>query len=88
MIRVLIVEDEPPIQRRTKRMIEHIDPAFTVAAIAGDGEEALDRMRKEHFDVIFTDIRMPVMDGMQLMNTVQQLYPSCAIVVLSGYRGL
>ena len=86
MIRVLIVEDEPPIQRRTKRMIEHIDEDFQVAGIAGDGDEALEKMRAEHFDVLFTDIRMPVMDGMKLMNRVQQLYPDCSIVVLSGYR--
>lgn len=86
MIRVLIVEDEPPIQRRTKRMIEHIDEEFHVAAIAGDGEEALEKMRAEHFDVLFTDIRMPVMDGMKLMNQVRRLYPDCAIVVLSGYQ--
>ena len=86
MIRVLIAEDEPPILRRTKRLIEHIDPDFSVAATAGDGEEALDKMRAEHFDVLFTDIRMPVMDGMRLMNEVQSRYPDCSIVVLSGYQ--
>ncbi|MBE0600569.1 MAG: response regulator [Firmicutes bacterium] len=86
MIRVLIVEDEPPIQRRTKRMIEHIDEDFHVAAIAGDGVEALEKMRAEHFDVLFTDIRMPVMDGMKLMNEVSRLYPDCSIVALSGYQ--
>lgn len=86
MIRVLIAEDEPPILRRTKRLIEHIDPDFSVAATAADGEEALEKMRAEHFDVLFTDIRMPVMDGMKLMDRVQKLYPECSIVVLSGYQ--
>jgi two-component system, response regulator YesN len=86
MIRVLIAEDEPPILRRTKRLIEHIDPDFSVAATAADGEEALEKLRAEHFDVLFTDIRMPVMDGMKLMNQVQRLYPECSIVVLSGYQ--
>ena len=86
MIRVLIAEDEPPILRRTRRLIEHIDADFSVAATAGDGEEALEKLRAEHFDVLFTDIRMPVMDGMKLMNTVQKLYPDCSIVVLSGYQ--
>ncbi len=86
MIRVLIVEDEPPVLRRTKRLIEHIDADFSVAATAGDGEEALEKLRAEHFDVLFTDIRMPVMDGMRLMNRVQTLYPDCSIVVLSGYQ--
>ncbi len=86
MIRVLVAEDEPPIQRRTKRLIEHIDPDFSVVATAGDGEEALEKMSKQHIDVLFTDIRMPVMDGMQLMKKMQTLHPDCAIVVVSGYR--
>ncbi|HPF87484.1 MAG TPA: response regulator [Candidatus Limiplasma sp.] len=86
MIRVLIAEDEPPILRRTKRLIEHIDPDFCVAATAGDGEEALEKLKTEYFDVLFTDIRMPVMDGLRLMDTVQTLYPDCSIVVLSGYQ--
>lgn len=86
MIRVLIAEDEPPIQRRTKRMIERIDADFTVAATAGDGEEALEKLHAEHFDVLFTDIRMPVMNGMQLMEQARRLYPDCSIVVLSGYQ--
>ena len=86
MIRVLIAEDEPPVLRRTKRLIERIDPDFIVAATAGDGEEALEKMRAEHFDALFTDIRMPVMDGMRLMNEVQRLYPDCSIVAVSGYQ--
>ena len=75
MIRVLIAEDEPPILRRTRRLIERIDPDFSVAAVAADGEEALEKMRAEHFDVLFTDIRMPVMDGMKLMKQVQDQPP-------------
>ncbi len=86
MIRVLIAEDEPPILRRTRRLIESIDADFAVAATAGDGEEALEKMQAEHFDVLFTDIRMPVMNGMRLMNEVQKRYPDCSIVVLSGYQ--
>ena len=86
MIRVLIAEDEPPVLRRTKRLIERIDSDFTVAATACDGEEALEKMRAEHFDALFTDIRMPVMNGMRLMNEVQKQYPDCSIVVLSGYQ--
>ena len=86
MIRVLIAEDEPPVLRRTRRLIEHIDPDFCVAATAGDGEEALEKLRTEHIDVLFTDIRMPVMDGMKLMAQAERLYPDCSIVVLSGYQ--
>ncbi len=86
MIRVCIAEDEPPTLRRIKRMIEQADPEFTVAITAADGEEALAAMEASPCDVLFTDIRMPVIDGLQLMDTVRARYPDCQIVIISGYQ--
>jgi DNA-binding NarL/FixJ family response regulator/AraC-like DNA-binding protein len=86
MIHVLIAEDEPSSLRRVKRLIEQLDPAFSVVATASDGEEALKRMEEVRCDVVFTDIRMPVMDGLQLMDEVRSKYPGCMLVVLSGYQ--
>ncbi|MCL1795733.1 MAG: response regulator [Clostridia bacterium] len=86
MIRVFIAEDEPPTLRRVKRMIEQADPVFTVVATAKDGEEALTRLDAERCDVLFTDIRMPVMDGLKLMDAVRAKYPDCQIVILSGHQ--
>lgn len=86
MIRVLIAEDEPPTLRRIKRMVEETDGDFVVAATAADGETALAEMERDAFDVLFTDIRMPVMDGLRLMNEVQARFPDCLIVVISVYQ--
>lgn len=86
MIRVLIAEDEPPTLRRIARMVEQADPLFQIAATAADGEEALRRMEDAPCDVLLTDIRMPVMDGLELMDIVRERYPSCQIVILSGYK--
>lgn len=86
MIRVLIAEDEPPTLRRLKRMVEETDGDFTVLATAADGEAALAEMEKTAFDVLFTDIRMPVMDGLRLMNEVRTRYADCLIVVISVYQ--
>ncbi len=86
MIHVLIAEDEPSPLRRVRRLIEQLDPAFSVVATACDGEEALRRMEEVRCDVVFTDIRMPVMDGLRLMDEIRSRYPDCMLVVLSGYQ--
>lgn len=86
MIRVLIAEDEPPTLRRIKRMIEQTDPDFEVVATAGDGETALELLSKNPCDVVFADIRMPVMDGLQLMDVIHASMPGCMVVVVSGYQ--
>ena len=85
MIRVMIVEDEPHAQRRLQRMIERLDDFFRIEATAMDGEEALDILKTTRCDVVFTDIRMPIMDGVELMQRVRRQYPEMMLVVLSGY---
>jgi len=86
MIRVMIVEDEPPSMRRIARMIEQSGMGFEVVSTAGDGEQALERLESTPCDVVFTDIRMPVMDGLQLMDAIRERLPACLIVVISGYQ--
>ena len=85
MIRVMIVEDEPHAQRRLRRMIERLDDFFRIDATALDGEEALDILKTTRCDVVFTDIRMPIMDGTELMQRIRRQYPEIMLVVLSGY---
>lgn len=85
MIRVMIVEDEPHAQRRLRRMIERLDDFFRIEATALDGEEALAKLKSVRCDVVFTDIRMPIMDGAELMQRVRKLYPQIMLVVVSGY---
>lgn len=86
MIRVLIAEDEPPTLRRIRRMIEESGRPFAVVATAADGEAALDCLAQTPCDVVFSDIRMPVMDGLALMDRVQARYPDCIVVIISGYQ--
>ena len=85
-IQVLVVEDEPPTLRRIANMIERIDDSFVVAATALNGKIALEKMQEKSIDVVFTDINMPVLDGLCLMDNIQKKYPDCIVVVLSGYQ--
>lgn len=86
MIRVLIVEDEPPIARVVKQRIEQFSEQFVVAGTAINGQAALEQLADGQIDVVFTDIRMPVMDGIALLQQIQALYPHVITVILSGYQ--
>ncbi len=85
MIRTLIAEDEPPIARSIKSMIERLDHQFIVSALAQDGESALRLMDERPFDLVFTDIRMPMMDGLSLLEAIKARWPDTLTVVISGY---
>ncbi len=86
MIKVLLVEDEPPIGRAIQKMIEQTSPAFFVVGCAINGQAALDWLVREPVDVVITDIRMPVMDGIELLEEIKQRHPECIAVVQSGYQ--
>lgn len=86
MIHVLIAEDEPPTLRRIAAMVEQADGAFSVVGTALNGKEALKQIEQKHVDVVMTDIRMPVMDGMELMDQIKTRYSHIILVVLSGYQ--
>lgn len=85
MIRVLIVEDEPPIARILQTYVgNHL--FYEVVACKINGAEALKVIESEKVDVVFTDIRMPVMDGITLLKNLSEKYPQILAVILSGYR--
>ena len=84
MRRVLFVDDEPRVLQGLERMLrshrDEWDMNFT-----GSGEEALTRLGAEPFDVVVSDMRMPGMDGAQLLSRVRSQYPHMVRVVLSGH---
>jgi len=87
MINVLIVEDEPPIARTLGLYIEQMGGGhFHVAGKAINGQDALKMLPAVKADIIFTDIRMPVMDGLELMKELNDKYPDVLLIVLSGYQ--
>jgi len=86
MIKVLIAEDEPPIARAISRMVEEANPAFTVIGYENNGKDALDHIRREPVDLVITDIRMPVMDGLKLLEVLRMEWPDCMVVILSGHQ--
>ncbi len=86
MYRVMVVEDEPPLIRDIRYEIERNSTLFRVTATAINGADALRKLEEEIPDVLFTDIRMPVMDGLELIKAIRQKHPELPFVILSGYR--
>ncbi len=86
MIKVLVAEDELPLLRGIRIMIERISPEFSVVKCALNGKEAVDYLKENPVDVIFTDINMPLVDGIELMRFTCENYPEVIMVAISGYN--
>ena len=84
-INLLLAEDEYLLRQSLARKITEIDPVFRIAAECGDGKSALKMLEKENIHAVFTDIRMPEMDGLELARRVRERYPAIITVILSGY---
>lgn len=81
---VLIAEDESEIRRALAAMVEE-HPSFRVAGCAGDGKAALRMIEALRPDVLMTDIRMPYMDGLELLQALDVRGIRIKTVIISGY---
>ena len=70
---VLIVDDEEIVCRGLTRFVKWSSYGFQVAGTASDGEEALSLLKKTHIDVVFMDIRMPGMTGLDLLKILNRV---------------
>ncbi|WP_145029762.1 response regulator [Paenibacillus sp. Y412MC10] len=86
MISLLIVDDEKIIRRGLQSVIERQFPDLFKYRFAENGEEALELLRQEPADIMFTDIRMPIMDGIELLDQLQDHPVKPEVVLLSGYN--
>jgi CheY-like chemotaxis protein len=77
-IRVLVVDDEEVVRLGYRRVLSA--DGFRVMA-AGDGREALDLMGGDRFDVVLMDMRMPGMDGIELLRAIKDQWPESEVVV-------
>jgi len=82
---VLIVDDEEIVCRGLARFVKWDNYGFEVAGTASGGEETLSLLKKKHIDVVFMDIRMPGMTGLELLKILRKEYPDIRSVILSGY---
>ena len=82
---VIVVEDEELILNDIIKKIDIIGLPYKVIGTAEDGESALELIRQSPPDVLLTDIIIPVMDGLELVDNVNYYYPSVKKIIISGY---
>lgn len=85
MYRLLIVEDESWIRMGLESTIDWNALGVELLPSAANGEEALAHISVRKPDIVLTDIRMPQMDGLELMDRLHEMYPEIMIIVISGY---
>ncbi|WP_080832877.1 response regulator [Cohnella massiliensis] len=83
--KLLIADDERNIRVGLRAMIERKFPGRYEFAFAENGDEALALLAGDRFELLLTDIRMPVMDGIELLEQMQALEAKPEVVILSGY---
>ncbi len=82
---ILVVEDEKMIRQGIKTMIQRSGVPVDTILECNNGQSALEILKEQKVDVMFTDIRMPKMDGIELVKLVQELPHKPFIVAISGY---
>jgi len=81
-IKVLVVDDEVAFANTLSQRLQMRD---MIVGTAYDGEEALSKLRKEEPDVMVLDLRMPGMQGMDVLRETKKAYPHVQVIVLTGH---
>lgn len=84
MYDVLIVDDEPVARQSLRYLIDWEELGFTVKGEAQDGRQALEMLRSHRYALVLTDIRMPVLNGLEMAAEMQE-FTDTPVVILSGY---
>ena len=84
MYQVLLVDDEPILQLGIRRMLEGAAD-YQICASARNGEEALQYLQAHPVDIVMTDLKMPVMDGITLIKELKRRQLPAPVIVLSNY---
>ncbi|NLE15470.1 MAG: response regulator [Spirochaetales bacterium] len=82
---ILLVDDETAVREGIRSRTPWERYGFCVVGEAGNGIEALELVEELHPDVVITDIRMPYLDGIELIQKIRLTHPTTTLVILSGY---
>lgn len=82
---VMIVDDEKLLRNGFRYMTNWAEKGITIVGEAMNGQDALEQIPLLQPDVVLTDIKMPIMDGVALTRQIKQLYPHIAVIILSSY---
>ncbi|RMF01066.1 MAG: response regulator [Chloroflexi bacterium] len=81
---ILIVDDEPTLLFFLKQTLQEIEPGFALET-ATNGEDALDKLTCDHFDLLITDLKMPGISGFRLSEAARLLHPDIKIILMTAH---
>nr|HPK30429.1 response regulator [Bacteroidales bacterium] len=81
-MKILIIDDERSIRNALKDILEMDNHTVTLAS---DGKEGVDAALSDNYDAIFCDIKMPKMDGLEVLDTLSKEGVEAAIIMISGH---
>lgn len=87
MSKILIIEDETAIRRVLSKILIEENKSYEVDE-AGDGLEGLEKIKKEDYDLVLCDIKMPKSDGMEVLESAKKIKPEIPFVMISGHGDL
>jgi DNA-binding NtrC family response regulator len=82
MKKILVVEDEESVRFILKQMLEM--GGYSVEA-ANNGQEALEKLKSGRFDMLVTDINMPIMNGVELFNKTREEFPGMPVIFVTAH---
>ncbi|NBU04217.1 MAG: sigma-54-dependent Fis family transcriptional regulator [Bacteroidetes bacterium] len=82
MAEILVIDDEAPIRETLKEILEYENYTVTTA---DDGNKGLQLIQKNEYDVVLCDVKMPGIDGMELLDRAQALRPDLPFIMISGH---
>lgn len=82
MKKILVVDDEESVRFILKQMLE--TGGYSVD-VANNGQEALEALKSSRFDMLITDINMPVMNGVELLNKTREEFPGMPVIFITAY---
>ena len=80
---ILVLDDEEVIRDFLSEILEGYN-----VTLACDGDEAIDRLKQQQFDLVITDLRMPRVPGEEVVKTAHKINPDAKVIVISGYSSL
>jgi len=83
--RILVIDDDEDITKTVAAILE--DQGYIVD-IAGTGTEAIEKTQKNHYDLILVDIRLPDMEGLEVINKIRDTTPKIRKIIITGYPTL
>ncbi|MFC2170776.1 diguanylate cyclase [Calditrichota bacterium] len=84
-LKILIVDDEPDVRHLMRQVLQVDDKYEIIEAV--NGHEGLVEIGKHHFDIVISDVKMPVMDGIELLKEIRKVRQDLPVIIATAYGG-